>query len=130
MSVDQIPDLARRIGEVAGALGGVQEALGQVDQRLGNVEAGMAEGGKQFQKLDARMDAMIEQQKIANGRTAKNERTLEHQSKRIGLLEQWRYAMTTIPRTFDKLAEHKAWGLFITIPITSGLTIALYRLFS
>lgn len=137
MTDEDAVNLAGKVGEVVGAIGGVGKQLESVDGRLQNVEKTLSDGAGRMTSLEdgqtainLRLDGILEQQKIANGRTGKIEKAAERLARRVGFLEQWRRTVNFLPRAIDKLGEHKVLGLFLTVPLTSALTIVALKLFT
>jgi hypothetical protein len=120
--------VAHELGRVAGLLEGLSDRVDDAVVRLGGVEDKLSTGGERFTKIEDTLEGMLEQQKIANGRTSKHEKLLERLGARVGLLEQWRRTVNFLPRAIDKLAEHKVLGLVFTVPLTIGLTLGVQQL--
>lgn len=122
--------LAMEVGKVAGAMAVVASEVSGMRTEITTVHGQLEEGAGRMRSLESAMAQMVEQQKIANGRTTAMETEQGGFNSRMAIVESKWDSITFVPRMLDKIAEHKVMGLIFTVPLTSALTVLALRVIS
>lgn len=124
---DSLVVLAQEVGKVAGAM---EVLVGEVTGMRGEINSQseqLAKGSERMAGIESQVGHLVEQVKVANGRTTKNEKTSRAQGVRIAKLERKWNLLTSFPRLMDKLAERPFWGGVLIAFAAGTVGVAIER---